>query len=115
MSTQSIQERVRSVRDLTPEARDMLEEIITLGHPLPSVITERSVRHTAKLHNISTHTSTQNAGGTGFASLSPEALRVLDEITAKGYPMPAEISNSALIAEGQRIRALESYAENVML
>ena len=47
--------------------------------------------------------------------LSPEARKIADELTAKGYPLPNQITDQAMLAEQDRVTRLEDYAINTML
>jgi len=46
--------------------------------------------------------------------ISNESVRIIQELTQKGYPLPAVLNDASLAAEAERIRALEAYASEVM-
>ena len=61
----------------------MLEGLLVGGYDLPALITEGSVRSSARKHSITGSTGFNTRveeEATGFSSLSKDALRVLDHI-----------------------------------
>ena len=82
--------------------------------PLPEIINDQTIQEVYQRYN-DLQTDHMFFASQTLGQLSPEAIKISDELTAKGYPLPNEITDQAMFAEQDRVARLEAYATDIML
>lgn len=82
--------------------------------PLPEIINDQTIREAYQRYN-NLKTDHLSFASQTLGQLSPEAIKIADELTAKGYPLPNEITDQTMYVEQDRVARLEAYATDIML
>ena len=79
---------------LSPEAQSIRNAALLIPQTPPR--NTRGTIPSASRTAASRQANPQLPPNLGFSGLSQSALKILDELAAKGYPMPTEISEEAI-------------------